>query len=128
MKLFGINIRPKQKKANANAVTSANNAVVKMSPRSDIKQKIKQLLELAIKYQITIIVVAIVSLLSITALKMLNYADPSTDDVAVQENLKKFHQIHINQKAVDKIKALKESQASTGTNLESGRSNPFSEQ
>jgi hypothetical protein len=128
MKLFGINIRPKQKKANANAVTSANNAVVKMSPRSDIKQKLKQLLELAIKYQITIIVVAIVSLLSITALKMLNYADPSTDDVAVQENLKKFHQIHINQKAVDKIKALKESQASTGTNLESGRSNPFSEQ
>jgi hypothetical protein len=128
MKLFGINIRPKQKKANANAVTSANNAVVKMSPRSDIKKKLKQLLELAIKYQITIIVVAIVSLLSITALKMLNYADPSTDDVAVQENLKKFHQIHINQKAVDKIKALKESQASTGTNLESGRSNPFSEQ
>ena len=122
MKLFGIELgRGKI----SNNTDSAGAPKVKMN--FDIKHQIQELLVKAERFQITIITLAVFGLLAITALRMMHYADPATDDAKVQANLSKFQQIHINQKVVQKIKSLNDNQTSINPNIEGNRSNPFSE-
>jgi hypothetical protein len=90
-------------------------------------KELSKLLSLFIKYQVVIIVLLIGGLLTITALRMLHYANPASDDVRIQENLSKFKKIHIDQKTVRRIEQLQDSNVSAGTKLENNRTNPFSE-
>jgi hypothetical protein len=90
-------------------------------------KEISKLLSLLIKYQVAIILLLIGGLLALTALRMLHYANPASDDARVQENLSKFKKIHIDQKTVQRIEQLKDSNVSAGTKIENNRTNPFSE-
>src|ERR1700754_2226088 len=71
------------------------------------------------RYQAPIIIILIGALLAITALRMMRYASPLSDDQKVQENLSKFKKINIDKNTVERIKGLKDTQATTGTSVES---------
>jgi hypothetical protein len=122
MKLFGVTLG---KTKGSKDVEPGAQPKAKMN--FDVKHQVQELTAKAERFQITIITLAVVGLLAITALRMMHYADPAADDTRVQENLSKFKQIHIDQKTVQKIKSLKDSQTSTSPNIEGNRSNPFSE-
>jgi hypothetical protein len=96
-------------------------------PKADIKHQLRKILKLALKYETTLIALAVACLLAVTSLKMLHYMDPPIDDGRVQESLKKYKKVHIDPKVVEKIKQLQDSGTSTNPNLESGRTNPFTE-
>jgi hypothetical protein len=118
MKIMGLELgigKPKGDKA----ATKAN--------KLDAKRQLREALNLAARYQVTIIAVAVVGLLALTALRMMHYADPATDDSKVQDNLSKFKQVHIDQKLVQRINQLNDSHTSASPSLGSNRSNPFSE-
>jgi hypothetical protein len=101
----------KQKKnAKPNPSKSFNNFIKKVS-----------------KYQAAIMLIVVGGLLALTALRMLHYANPPADDKKIQENLTKFKKIHIDQKTVQRIEQLKDSEAAPGTSIENSRTNPFAE-
>jgi hypothetical protein len=88
---------------------------------------INKLLRIVIKYRVAVIMIFIGGLLTLTALKMLHYSDPPADDARIQENLSKFKKIRIDQKTVQRIDQLQDSQVAPGTSIENGRTNPFAE-
>jgi hypothetical protein len=93
----------------------------------DIKGKLQKKLKIVAKYQAPIMAIIIAGLLTLTALRMLHYANPTPDDAKVKENLSKFKKINIDSKTVERIKKLSDSNSSTGANIEKNRTNPFSE-
>jgi hypothetical protein len=111
------------------AKESAGKTAATKPKRKSLKpnKEISKLLSLLIKYQVAIILLLIGGLLALTALRMLHYANPASDDARVQENLSKFKKIHIDQKTVQRIEQLKDSNVSAGTKIENNRTNPFSE-
>jgi hypothetical protein len=94
---------------------------------NDIKHKAKQWLEVASRYQATIIALAVALLLALTSLRMLRYMNPPVDDNQVQKNLSKFKQIRIDPKIVQKIEQLQSTGTSASPKIENSRTNPFSE-
>lgn len=93
----------------------------------NLSQQFKQILQLIVRYQVVIIIVLVTGLLALTTLKMLRYSDPAPDEQRTQENLSKIKPIHLDTKAVERIKQLNDSQTSTSSNIQNNRSNPFSE-
>ena len=120
MKLLGITIGKDDSQKGQSASQNSSSLL-------DIKKRGRQLLKITSRYQVTIIVLAIAGLLAITALRMLRYMDPPIDDSQVQLNLAKYEQTHIDPKVVQKIQQLQNSGTSVTPNIQSGRTNPFSE-
>jgi hypothetical protein len=96
-------------------------------PKADLKSQLQAKLKLLARYQTTIIALAIVGLLGLTALRMLHYTDPPIDENHVEQNLSKFKQIRVDSKTVQRIQQLQNSGTKTGPVIENGRTNPFSE-
>jgi hypothetical protein len=99
----------------------------KKKPKTDIKQQLQSVIKLAAHYETTLVALAVAGLLAVTSLRMLKYMDPQVDDTKVQESISKSTKARIDPKIVDKIKQLKGSGTPTPTKVESGRSNPFTE-
>lgn len=119
MKLLGLKFGEKS--------IDPKTAKAKTKEKVDLKSQLRAKLALAARYQTTIIALAVVGLLGLTALRMLHYTDPPVDENRVEENLSKFKQIRIDPKVVQKIDQLQKGGTSTGPIIENGRTNPFSE-
>ena len=94
---------------------------------TEIKRRLKKLLGQAKRYQVSIIALAVAGLLALTTLRMLHYVNPPVDYSQVQKNMAQYQQAHIDPKIVQKIDQLQSSGTSTNSDIESGRTNPFSE-
>jgi hypothetical protein len=122
MEIFGLKLSGKK----AEDAKSPRKGAGKKT-KADLKIQLRTKLQVAARYQSTIIALAVVGLLGLTALRMLHYTDPPVDENQVQANLSKFKQIRIDSKTVQKIQQLQNSGTRTGPQIETGRSNPFSE-
>jgi|GEM_PF-5385507 len=118
MQLLGMSIGKKAAEDSGQAEKS----------KVDLKSQLKQLLDLASRYETSIIALLIAGLLTVTALRMLRYTDPPIDDTKVQAALSKNTKTRIDPKVVQKIGQLQDSGTTTTPQVESGRTNPFSEQ
>jgi hypothetical protein len=124
MKLLGLELGKKQTAGEGSVDPSVE---TKPKLNFDIKKQLQGVLTQAVRFQVTIIALVVVGLLALTALRMLHYSDPGSDEARVQDNISKFKQIHLDHKTVQKINSLSSSQTSTSPNIENNRSNPFSE-
>jgi hypothetical protein len=123
---------PQQPPANQPPVPVApkgleDNKVEEKKKSLNIKPKIEKAFKVFHRYHVPIIAFTVSGLLVITAIRMMHYASPVADDARIQENLKSFKQIRIDQKVVRQIKDLKTSNSKPGADIENGRTNPFSE-
>jgi hypothetical protein len=116
-----------QAAANANVPKPLDTKPEEKKKSLNIKPRIEKSMKIIKQYQVPIIALAITGLLSITALRMMHYASPAANEARIQENLKNFKQVRIDQKVVDQIKSLKTSNSKPKTDIEAGRTNPFSE-
>jgi hypothetical protein len=92
----------------------------------DPRTQVKKLLKILEFYQVPIIIIAISVLLSLTALRMMHYANPDADEGRIEANSTKFKQVRINQKIVEKVRELGKD-APPIDHTQTGRINPFSE-
>lgn len=116
MKVFGITIGKKPKKGE----TPKANA-------NDVGKSLQKLGATIARRQTSIIAIVVIVILSLTTLRMLQLIDPPVDEDKAAENLAQVKRVRIDEKAIDQIKALQDSQASANSNLNSGRTNPFNE-
>jgi hypothetical protein len=123
MKLFGLKLG--REPADAGKAAAAGKTKKKFS--LDLRSRLGGILQVVSHFQTTIIALAVVGLLAITALRMLQYTDPAVDQDRLQANLSKFKQIRIDSQTVSKIRQLQGSGTTTGPVIETGRTNPFSE-
>lgn len=124
MDLFGLKLGKKQ--ADPKDQTNSNKPAGK-NLQAELQAQARQLLEKILKYRVSIIALVVAGLLTMTALRMLQYMDPPVSEDQVQQNLAQYEKTHINQKVVEKIKQLQASGTSASPNIENGRTNPFAE-
>jgi hypothetical protein len=96
-------------------------------PGGGIKQQIAQVATIVNRYQTTLVAIFVALLLAVTSLRMLHYMNPPVDDEKVQDALSKNTKIRIDPKVVQKIEQLQDSGTTTTPQVESGRTNPFTE-
>lgn len=122
MKVFGIQIG---KNPDEQGEQSAN------KPQQNLIQSLKHRLQKfsrqVVRYQISIIVLAVAGLLAVTTLRMLHYMNPPANDTLVQQNIAKYQKTRIDPKIVQKIQALQTGGSTPAPNIQNGRTNPFSE-
>ena len=117
MKLFGINL----------GKTPPTTDKLDMAPEKDLKQKALELANKLDHYRTFIILIAIVGLLGVTALRMAHYLDPPANEQRVSDNLAQIKRVKIDPKAVERIKALSESNVTSKSSFQGNRTDPFSE-
>lgn len=115
MKLFGINIgkQPEEGKEGAEA--------------ESIKVSLNRYFGTISKHQAIIIILMVTAVLAMTTFQMLRFTNPPVDEARAQENIAKLKRIKIDDNVVEQIKALRDSNATTTTNVNQGRTNPFNE-
>lgn len=119
MKVFGIQIGKGDPQSTANKE--------KLNVVQSLKRQSKQLGQRILRYQATIIFLAVAGLLALTAVRMLRYSSPPINDARVQQNIAKYQKTRIDPKIVQKIKALQSGGGTSTPNIQNGRTNPFSE-
>lgn len=94
---------------------------------AELRQQLNHALKELTRFETFIIVLVVTALLGFTTLKMLHFVDPPIDEIQSEANKGQYKKITIDPKSIQRIKDLVDSKAQPAPNIDSGRSNPFTE-